>query len=193
MCVFIQLLNEIFSKHTCVHAIVTLYMNITVNFFFTLQMELANKTLDIINIIQTIYGIILKISPPLWKAFSEWHQHVRASLSPCATPEKCSTLTKPSSDSCHSCAKWIEVIELAAESKDALHWDNSNPSRFYDDCVEVTKVFAYCLPNDVTISSFEDFHAVDTLKIMSQFKVFHKEKPELYERIQEVIFVSNEL
>ncbi|XP_072031193.1 uncharacterized protein [Amphiura filiformis] len=156
------------------------------------KMEVTNRVQLKLEVMQVIDKIILRSCSPLWDSFTEWYQKHKKFLPPCKSPNVCSTLQKPSSrfGACRICIRWGEIIESASESVDALQWDNANPSQFHHDCLEVAKVFAHRLPNDVKISSVHDFQAADVLKIMCQFRVFHQKNPELQTSINEVYQVA---
>ncbi len=130
--------------------------------------------------------------PSLQNVIDLWHLRTKDVSKPCSNPTQCLPYKKPSqkNKSCPECIVWAGAIEdqVYPPSSCSLQWMNGNPVHFYDNPLEVIKLFVLRMPASQrdTYSSFHDFDSASLLMIMTKFKEFNQGNQALVDMIEKV-------
>ena len=135
-------------------------------------------------VFQALQYVSLEVAPILWDVIKKWHKVQISGIQRCIQPTVCPKNVKPRSKgtrtlSCENCVKWGSALEkvhcrLADKSSD-IEWKNVDPTRLYDDPIEVCNAFAIFRPkHEQRPQRVQDYDIASVLKIIRGFGEFHQ-------------------
>ena len=113
------------------------------------------------------------------KSIRSWHEDVKDKLKRCETESKCLEYYEPKDKkSCNACIDWANKVDEVANNRSYITWSNVLPTKFYDEPVEVAKLFAFKAKKERMrrITAFRDFDFRSLLMIIIAFTNFWNQK-----------------